>query len=79
MVNALNSAVRETNHMTLKDRWEVEAERWIKWARAPDHDSYWRFHRDQFLRLRDDERRISVAERAGWRGTSKGSDTMSLA
>jgi SAM-dependent methyltransferase len=35
----------------LGDRWEAEAARWIEWARAPDHDSYWRFHRDQFLRL----------------------------
>ena len=24
---------------------------WIAWARAPGHDSYWRFHRDDFLRL----------------------------
>jgi SAM-dependent methyltransferase len=35
----------------LRDFWEAEAARWIEWARAPDHDSYWRFHRDQFLRL----------------------------
>ena len=31
--------------------WEAEAKHWIRWARAPGHDSYWRFHRDQFLRL----------------------------
>ena len=31
--------------------WEAEAQQWIQWARAPGHDSYWRFHRDQFLRL----------------------------
>lgn len=31
--------------------WEAEARRWIEWARAPGHDSYWRFHRDQFLDL----------------------------
>lgn len=31
--------------------WEAEARRWIQWARTPGHDSYWRFHRDQFLRL----------------------------
>ena len=35
----------------LKEAWEAEAERWIAWARPPAHDSYWRFHRDQFLRL----------------------------
>ncbi|MGA2287957.1 class I SAM-dependent methyltransferase [Bradyrhizobium sp.] len=30
---------------------EEMAWQWIQWARAPGHDSYWRFHRDQFLRL----------------------------
>jgi SAM-dependent methyltransferase len=37
--------------MALSDRWEQEAGNWIEWARAPNHDSYWRFHRDQFLAL----------------------------
>jgi SAM-dependent methyltransferase len=37
--------------MDLRDSWEAEASRWIQWARAPGHDSYWRFHRDQFLNL----------------------------
>ena len=37
--------------MTLADSWEVESNRWIQWARQPGHDSYWRYHRDQFLRL----------------------------
>jgi len=37
--------------MTLRDRWEAEARAWIRWARAPGHDTYWRHHRDQFLRL----------------------------
>jgi hypothetical protein len=37
--------------MTLRDDWEAHAGQWIRWARAPGHDSYWRFHRDQFLRL----------------------------
>lgn len=31
--------------------WEAKASQWIQWARTPGHDSYWRFHRDQFLRL----------------------------
>ena len=35
--------------MTLRDAWEAEARNWIAWARAPGHDSYWRFHRDAFL------------------------------
>src|SRR5437868_6285895 len=37
--------------MLLSDAWEKEAERWARWARTPGHDSYWRFHRDQFLAL----------------------------
>jgi SAM-dependent methyltransferase len=37
--------------MDLSDSWEAQAEHWIKWARAPGHDSYWRHHRDQFVRL----------------------------
>ena len=35
----------------LRDDWNAQAGQWIKWARAPGHDSYWRFHRDQFLGL----------------------------
>jgi len=31
--------------------WEEHAAEFIAWARKPDHDSYWRFHRDQFLEL----------------------------
>lgn len=37
--------------MTLSDYWEQQAENWIRWARRPGHDSYWRFHRDQFLAI----------------------------
>ena len=37
--------------MPLSDDWEQQAGNWIEWARAPGHDSYWRFHRDQFLTL----------------------------
>jgi SAM-dependent methyltransferase len=32
-------------------RWEAHAADWIRWAREPGHDSYWRFHRDAFLPL----------------------------
>lgn len=35
--------------MTLRDRWEEQARNWIRWARTPDHDTYWRFHREPFL------------------------------
>ena len=37
--------------MNLKDAWEAQAEKWARWTRAPGHDSYWVFHRDQFLEL----------------------------
>src|SRR5438128_131040 len=40
-----------TDAAQLSAGWEAEARRWIEWARAPGHDSYWRFHRDQFLDL----------------------------
>ncbi|MDP9270922.1 MAG: class I SAM-dependent methyltransferase [Chloroflexota bacterium] len=37
--------------VTLRDAWEAEAEKWVAWARAPGHDSYWQFHRDRFMAL----------------------------
>ena len=46
--------------MRLNEAWEREAERWIAWARAPGHDSYWRFHRDQFLELVPPPGRLTV-------------------
>jgi SAM-dependent methyltransferase len=33
----------------LRAEWERNAPAWIAWAREPDHDSYWTFHRDAFL------------------------------
>lgn len=36
---------------SLGEEWATEAGRWIRWARAPGHDSYWRFHRRQLLGL----------------------------
>jgi ubiquinone/menaquinone biosynthesis C-methylase UbiE len=46
--------------VTLRDAWEEEAERWARWARAPGHDSYWRFHRDHFLELVPPPGRLTV-------------------
>ncbi|MGJ5132782.1 class I SAM-dependent methyltransferase [Bradyrhizobium oligotrophicum] len=37
--------------MNLREQWEAEAGRWLAWARAPGHDSFWRHHREQFSRL----------------------------
>ena len=35
----------------MRSAWEVSAPGFIAWARAPDHDTYWRGHRDLFLEL----------------------------
>jgi SAM-dependent methyltransferase len=37
--------------MHLQDAWERNAADWLVWARTPGHDSYWRFHRDEFFQL----------------------------
>jgi ubiquinone/menaquinone biosynthesis C-methylase UbiE len=37
--------------MDLRDAWERNAADWVRWARKPGHDSYWRFHRRRFLEL----------------------------
>jgi SAM-dependent methyltransferase len=37
--------------MRLDEGWNQHAQEWITWARTPDHDSYWTFHRDAFLPL----------------------------
>ena len=35
----------------LRVAWEERASDFIAWARKPDHDSYWHFHRDRFVEL----------------------------
>ena len=35
----------------MRNAWDLHAGEWISWARAPGHDSYWRFHREAFLPL----------------------------
>jgi SAM-dependent methyltransferase len=37
--------------MSMRRAWDDEAANWIRWARAPGHDSYWRFHGARFLEL----------------------------
>ncbi len=46
--------------MALGDFWERQAEAWVRWAREPGHDSYWRFHRDRFLDLVPPPGRLTV-------------------
>jgi SAM-dependent methyltransferase len=35
--------------VTLSEAWEAQAGNWTRWAREPNFDSYWVFHRDSFL------------------------------
>jgi ubiquinone/menaquinone biosynthesis C-methylase UbiE len=35
--------------VTLRERWEEQAPNWIRWAREPGFDEYWRFHREALL------------------------------
>ena len=37
--------------MSLREAWEENAARWAAWARAPGHDTYWRFNARRFLEL----------------------------
>ncbi len=37
--------------MTMREAWEEQADEWIRWARADGHDSFWKFHRDAFMRI----------------------------
>ena len=46
--------------MALSDFWERQAESWVRWAREPGHDTYWRFHRDRFLELLPAPGRLTV-------------------
>jgi SAM-dependent methyltransferase len=46
--------------MELGDFWERQAEDWVRWAREPGHDSYWRFHRNCFLELLPPAGRLTV-------------------
>src|SRR5881398_3579130 len=35
----------------LRAAWDDQAAAFVAWAREPNHDSYWLFHRDLFLEL----------------------------
>jgi SAM-dependent methyltransferase len=51
--------------VSLREAWDEEADNWIRWARAPGHDSFWRFHRDRFLELVPDAGRLTLDIGAG--------------
>ena len=46
--------------MDLRQAWERNAADWIRWAREPGHDSYWRFHRQDFLELVPEPGRLTL-------------------
>jgi SAM-dependent methyltransferase len=46
--------------MSLRDAWEEHASDWVRWAREPGHDSYWKFHRDPFVELLPAPGRLTV-------------------
>lgn len=46
--------------MSLREAWERHSGDWVRWARAPDHDTYWRFHREPFLSSLPPPRRLTL-------------------
>jgi len=46
--------------MSLRDAWNDNADAWIRWARAPGHDAYWRFHGAAFLQIVPPPGRLTV-------------------
>jgi SAM-dependent methyltransferase len=42
---------RRLDSADLAAAWGEHADAFVAWAREPEHDSYWRFHRDLFLEL----------------------------
>lgn len=48
------------NERRLDEAWDEHAAAWIAWARAPGHDSYWKFHRAAFLPLIPAPGRLTV-------------------
>ena len=44
----------------LRAAWDANADRWVRWARAPGHDSYWQFHGRRFFELVPPPRRLTV-------------------
>ena len=51
--------------MSMRRAWDEHAASWIRWARAPDHDTYWRFHRARFLELLPPPGRLTLDLGAG--------------
>jgi SAM-dependent methyltransferase len=45
---------------SLRTAWAEQAEAWTRWARAPAHDSYWRFGRAAFFELLPQPGRLTL-------------------
>ena len=45
---------------SLREAWDSSAEDWVRWARAPGHDSFWRFHGRRFLELVPPPGRLTI-------------------
>jgi 2-polyprenyl-3-methyl-5-hydroxy-6-metoxy-1,4-benzoquinol methylase len=50
--------------------WEAEAENWIRWARTPGHDAYWRY-REAFFALVPAARRATLEVGCGERRVAR--------
>jgi SAM-dependent methyltransferase len=46
--------------LDLRAEWEASAPEFIAWARRPGHDSYWQYHRAQFLPLLPDAGHLTL-------------------
>lgn len=44
----------------LSKTWNALAPQWIDWARTPNHDSYWRFHRHAFFEMVPSPGRLTI-------------------
>jgi len=51
--------------MSLREQWEDNARAWLRWARAPGHDSYDQFHGRRFLELVPEPGRLTIDLGAG--------------
>jgi SAM-dependent methyltransferase len=51
--------------VSLRDAWGENADAWVRWAREPGHDSYWRFHGARFLELVPAPGRLTIDVGAG--------------
>jgi SAM-dependent methyltransferase len=51
--------------MSMRRAWDQEAASWIRWARKPGHDTYWRFHAASFLEVVPPPGRLTLDLGAG--------------